>query len=73
VATVSLMTAAAWESGSPMAVPAIRGMTAISVVGILGEGCVDQRGEGGGDSQKIVAEARTLVSFSRNSFTVEMS
>ena len=46
-----------------MAVPAIRGMTAISVVGILGERCVDQRGEGGGDSQKIVAEGRTLVSL----------
>jgi hypothetical protein len=31
------MTAAACESGSPTEVPAIRGMTAISVVGIVGD------------------------------------
>jgi hypothetical protein len=65
------MTAAAWESGSPMEVPAIRGMTAISVVGILGEGCVDWRTDN--DSQKIVAKGRMLVSFLETSFAIEMS
>ena len=42
---MSLITAAAWELGSPMDVPAIRGITAISVVGIAIEGVVLLIGE----------------------------
>jgi hypothetical protein len=60
------MTAAAWVSGSPMEVPAMRGITAISVVGILGQGV------GVGGDQKMVA-TRIALASSRSGRMIGMS